>query len=165
MNYVYIGKMNGTHGLKGELKLKSDFIYKDKIFKKGFTFYVGKEKEKVTLITVRNHNGVFLISFEGYEDINLVDKFKNQMLYVNRDDLKLGNDEFVFDDYIDLDCYYDSTYLGKVKELVNCGHNNYVFYIVGEKEVLIPLNKLFIEKVILEDKIIFKDVEGLIDAN
>ena len=108
MQFIYVGKMNGSHGLKGELKLKSDFVYLDKIFKQGFTFYVGKNKEKVSFSKVRNHNGVWLITFLGYEDINLIDKFKNQYLYVNRDDLELGSDEFVFDDYLDLDCYYES---------------------------------------------------------
>ena len=41
MEYVYVGRINGTHGLKGELKLISDFLYKDKVFNKGFNFFVG----------------------------------------------------------------------------------------------------------------------------
>lgn len=165
MDYVYVGKMNGSHGLKGELKLKSDFEYTDKIFKKGFTFYVGKNKEEVSFSKVRNHNGTWLITFTGYEDINLIEKFRNQSLYINRDDLELDNNQFVLDDYLNLDCYYESLYLGKVKDVVDCGLNNYVFHIIGDKEILIPLNDKFIEKVILNDKILFKDVEGLIDAN
>ena len=32
--YVYIGKLNGAHGLKGELKFKSDFLYLDRVLKK-----------------------------------------------------------------------------------------------------------------------------------
>ena len=44
MEYIYVGQINGTHGLKGELKLKSNFKYKDKILKENFNFYIGKEK-------------------------------------------------------------------------------------------------------------------------
>ncbi len=76
MNYVYVGKFIGTHGLKGELKLKSSFLYIDKVLKKGFCFYIGSAKNKVYLSNYRYHNGCYLITFEGFLDINLVDSFK-----------------------------------------------------------------------------------------
>ena len=63
MNYVYIGKFIGTHGLKGELKLKSSFLYIDKVLKKGFCFYIGSTKNKVYLSNYRYHNGCYLIAF------------------------------------------------------------------------------------------------------
>ena len=34
MEYVYVGKITSTHGIKGELKIKSYFKYKDLVFKK-----------------------------------------------------------------------------------------------------------------------------------
>ena len=165
MNYVYVGKFVGTHGLKGELKLKSSFLYKDKMLKEGFCFYIGFSKKKVSLLSYRYHNGLYLMTFEGLLDINLVENFKNDEVYVIRDDLSLGEGEYVFEDYIGLDSYDGDVFLGKVSNIVNCGLNNYVFDIIGTKEILIPLNEKFIDKVILGDKIIFKEVEGLVDAN
>ena len=165
MNYVYIGKFIGTHGLKGELKLKSSFLYIDKVLKKGFCFYIGSTKNKVYLSNYRYHNGCYLIAFEGFLDINLVDSFKKEQVYVLREDLNLKEEEYVFEDYIGLECYNGATFLGKVSDIIDCGSNNYVFNVAGSKEILIPLNNKFIEKVILNDKIIFKEVEGLIDAN
>ena len=35
MGRVYIGKVVSTHGIKGEVKILSDFEYKDKVFKVG----------------------------------------------------------------------------------------------------------------------------------
>ncbi|MBQ1551268.1 MAG: hypothetical protein IIZ67_04110, partial [Bacilli bacterium] len=32
MNKVYIGKIVNTHGIKGELRIRSDFPYKDRVF-------------------------------------------------------------------------------------------------------------------------------------
>ena len=32
MNNVYIGKVVNTHGIKGEIRILSDFPYKDKVF-------------------------------------------------------------------------------------------------------------------------------------
>ena len=46
MKYIIIGKIVNTHGIKGELRILSDFKYKDKIFKKGFPLYIGHTKEK-----------------------------------------------------------------------------------------------------------------------
>ena len=146
MNYVYVGKFIGTHGLKGELKLKSSFIYKDKILKKGLCFYVGYTKKKIYLLNYRYHNGCYLMTFEGLQDINLVEDFKSEEVYVVRNDLNLKDNEHVFEDYIGLDCYEGETYLGKVNNIVDCGHNNYVFDIIGTKEILIPLNNVFIDK-------------------
>ena len=32
MREVYIGKIVGTHGIKGEVRILSDFQYKEKVF-------------------------------------------------------------------------------------------------------------------------------------
>ena len=40
MEYVKIGKIVNTHGIKGELRIRSDFEYKDRVFKKGFILYI-----------------------------------------------------------------------------------------------------------------------------
>ena len=45
MKFINIGKIVNTHGIKGELRILSDFKYKDKVFKKDFKFYIGKDKE------------------------------------------------------------------------------------------------------------------------
>ena len=35
MDYIYIGEIVNTHGLKGEIRIKSNFPYKDKVFQLG----------------------------------------------------------------------------------------------------------------------------------
>ena len=165
MEYVFVGKLMGTHALKGELKLKSTFSYLDKVLKEGFTFYIGDEKKKVDFLRYRYHNGIYLITFAGYEDINLVEDFKSKNIYVNKSDLSLNENEYVFEDYIGLVAYFDNNSIGTISNIIDCGNGNYVFLIKGVKEVLIPINDIFIDKVILGDRIIFKDEEGLLDAN
>ena len=163
MNYIYVGKLMGTHGLKGELKFKTSFNYKEKVLKENFPVYI--EKEKYNIKSIRKQNDIYLIAFNNYKNIEAVENLKNKKLFIKREDLNLNDNEFVFEDYIGLDCYYNNENIGKVIEIVDCGNKNYVFYIKKDKEILIPLNKKFIEKVILNDKIIFKEVGELIDAN
>ena len=165
MNYVYVGNFIGTHGIKGELKLKTSFLYKNKILKEDFCFFIGNSKTKYTLLKSRNHNGIELLTFKDYEDINLVIPIKNEEVYVLREDLSLKPNEYVFEDYIGLKAYNQNNFIGEVKEIINYGNNNNVFHIEGDKEVLIPLNEKFIDNIVLNDKIVFKEVEGIIDAN
>ena len=46
MKYIYIGDVVNTHGLKGEVRLLSDFEYKKRVFKKNFKIYIGKNKKQ-----------------------------------------------------------------------------------------------------------------------
>ena len=39
MELVYIGKIVNTHGIKGELRVLSDFELKEKVFKKNHKIY------------------------------------------------------------------------------------------------------------------------------
>ena len=39
-----IGKFVNTHGIKGEIRIKSDFSRKDLIFKKGNYIYINNKK-------------------------------------------------------------------------------------------------------------------------
>lgn len=80
--YVYVGKFLGTHGLKGEIKLKSNFEYIDRILKKGFNFYIGDNKNKEIFSNYRIHKGNYLVVFKGLEDINLIEKYINKKVYV-----------------------------------------------------------------------------------
>lgn len=165
MQYIYVGDINGTHGLRGELKLKTSFKYIDKVLVEGFNFYVGDSKIHVILKKSRTHNKNELLTFKDREDINLVEDLRNNRLYVRRDDLYLDSDEYVFEDYLNLECYFNDKCIGKVCDVVNCGGNNYVLVVRGKKEILIPLNSNFIDKLEVNNRIVLKEVGDLIDEN
>ena len=42
MKYIYIGDVVNTHGLKGEVRLISNFEYKKRVFKKNFKLEYAK---------------------------------------------------------------------------------------------------------------------------
>ena len=44
--YIYIGKIVNTHGIKGEIRILSDFEKKDSVFVVGMPIYIGRKKEK-----------------------------------------------------------------------------------------------------------------------
>ena len=49
MNYIYIGDIVNTHGIKGEVKIISHFKYKSNVFIKGTSLYVGRGYHKLII--------------------------------------------------------------------------------------------------------------------
>ena len=50
MDYIKIGKIVNTHGIKGEVRLLSKFPYKDKVFVKDMNIYIDKKDISRTII-------------------------------------------------------------------------------------------------------------------
>ena len=66
MEKLLIGKYVKTHGIKGEIRIKSNFKYKDKVFCKGNKIYL---EDNVFYINVKN--------------IRVISEFKYLDLYNN----------------------------------------------------------------------------------
>lgn len=159
MEYVCIGKLVNTHGIKGEVKLLSNFEYKDKAFVVGMNFYIGEDKEKVTVNSYRHHKVFDMVTFKEYNYINDVLKFKGKLVYVLKPDLALENNSILDRDYIGMNAYYEGMLIGKVKDIID--NNGYKLMLIGTKYV--PFNKEFISSVsVTKNELILKNVEGLL---
>lgn len=159
MEYVCIGKLVNTHGIRGEVKLLSNFEYKDKAFVVGMNFYIGEDKEKVTVNSYRHHKVFDMVTFKEYNYINDVLKFKGKLVYVLKPDLALDNNSILDRDYIGMNAYYEGMLIGKVKDIID--NNGYKLMLIGTKYV--PFNKEFISSVsVTKNELILKNVEGLL---
>jgi 16S rRNA processing protein RimM len=145
MDYIYIGTITDTHGIKGELRIKSNFEYKDQIFKKDFNIYIGDNKIKETINTYRYHKIYDMVTLYNYDNINQVLKYLKQKVYVLRSDLNI-NKGYVLDDLINMSIYENNNLLGKVIDIFD-NNGNILLNIKGEKEFYIPYNDNFIKKV------------------
>jgi len=150
-NYIEVGKIINTFGIKGELKIISDFEFKDKIFVKDFPIYVGEFKEKELVNTHRVHKNYDLTTFNGYSNINEILKYKNQKIYVIREDLKLNSDEYLLNDLIGFEVYDEDKLLGIVIDY-EITPTNTLFKIKGNKIFYIPNIDKYINEVRVIDK-------------
>lgn len=159
MDIVYVGKIVGTHGIKGELKIKSDFEKKELVFKVGKRILIDREEHIIR--SYRYHKVFDMITIDEYDNINDVLEYVGKNVYVSRDSLKLKEKEYLFSDLIGLDIIYNDKIYGCVKDYSN--DLNPLLLIEYEKNYYIPLNKNFIKLVDLENKKIFvNNIEGLI---
>ncbi|MCR5095706.1 MAG: ribosome maturation factor RimM [Erysipelotrichaceae bacterium] len=166
MEYVVIGKIVNTFGIKGELKVYSYTDFVKERFKKGSKVYLSEKYLPFEVNSCREHKGFLLVSFKDHEDINLVEKYKNMLIYKAKEDIKpLKKGEYYFSDLRDLEVYVEGEKIGRVKiveEGIRSNNLRIVKY-ADEKEYLVPFLDVFIEKVDLENKRIdIVKMEGLL---
>lgn len=163
MNYILIGKIVNTHGIKGELRIISDFPYKDRVFKNNFNIYIGKDKINEVINTYRHHKIFDMITLKNYNNINEVLKYKGSLVYINRLDLKLNDNEYLECDLLDFNIIINNNIIGKLSSFENHNNNKIIIVKNKEKEILLPYNSNLIENINLDKKeIIYKNIEGLI---
>ena len=160
---VYVGEIVNIHGIKGELRIVSDFKYKDKVFINGNKLYLGKRKQKVVITSYRKHKNYDMVKFEGIDDINDAIIFKGDDVFVKRESLDI--DGYVDEDIIGLKVYDEDKLIGKVTSIIK---NKQEILVVKNrnKSYLIPFVNEFIKNIDLDKKILSINViEGLLDEN
>lgn len=170
MKKLKVGKILTTHGLKGELKIKSSSDYAPERFKKGAKLFLTFDKRDMELeiATSRVHKGNYLVSFVGYQDINLVEQFKGIDVYGIKDETLLDEDEIYYDDLIGCKVEdQDGNLLGEVTDMMEtAAHDILIMKSPKNKKVMIPYVDAFIKEIDLdEDLIIIENMAGLIDED
>ena len=151
MNNVYLGKFVGTHGLKGELKLISDFDKKDRVFIKDFPLVI--DNNLYYIESARPHKNYELILLKDYNDINEVEQIINKDVYIRYDDLKLSDDEYLLSELLNAKVIDNlKKELGRVTEIVKGVNNNFVKV---NNKFLIPLIDIYIDKYNKKEKILY----------
>ena len=151
MKYIFIGRIVNTHALKGEVRIVSDFEFKDRIFKENTLLYIGENKDKEIIETYRKHKQFDMVKFKGIDYINDVLKYKGSKVYIDESILNLKDDEILISELINMDVYNDNKYVGKITEYRSDNGNN----MLRVNNKLIPYNKDFITKIYKENKSIY----------
>ena len=157
---VFIGDIVNTHGIKGELRILSDFKYKDAVFKENMKLYIGKRKQEVTLKTYRRHKVYDMVTFYDVDSINDAIAFKGDEVFVKREDLII--DGYVDEDIIGLNVYSDDKLIGTVEDIIK--NKQEILLIKGNnKNHMVP----FVDELVSieNNKVIIKAIEGLLNED
>ena len=104
VNEIYIGEIVGTHGIKGEVRLISEFREKEYAFLKGKKVYIGEDRKEFTIRTYRHHKKYDMLTFEGIDDINEVIDMRFEKVYMDRKDIELKVP--LEEEFVGLDVYF-----------------------------------------------------------
>ena len=157
-----VGTIIGTHGIRGELKVKSETDFNR--FVVGNYLFIRKDGKdiRIEISSSRIHKGFYLITIDKKYNINLVLEYVGCNIYTDTKSDDLGEDEFYIDDLVGLTVYNnDKEIIGEVIDvrevpqgyILEVKHNNRV--------VLIPFVNQFVKEV-KEEGIYVELIEGLI---
>jgi len=159
LELIYVGYTTMTHGIKGELKFYTNFSLKKRILKPDFPIYI--LDKPYTITSARPHQNHYLITINHLNDINLVENFRNQKIYIDRENLHLSSHEVLVEELIGYMVFDEKEMIGKVIDIM---YNNggILLCVKKDKKFYIPYNEFFVKNVIKqENKIFVSNVGGL----
>lgn len=167
MEQVIIGQIVNTHGIKGELKVKASTDFIEERFQKGSLVRIDDHGTliEMTIKSHRFHKGHVLVAFVGFEDINLVEKYKGCLLYADKDLDLLDEGEYYVGDLIGCEVYDQGKYIGKVSDVQLYDHHD-VLIVQGKQKISIPYVEAFVKEEDIENKRIdVALIEGFYDED
>lgn len=164
MEYIKVGIIATTKGLKGEVRIKSLTNMQDDRFKVGNAIYILENDQYKELIIKSHqiHKNSDILIFKGYDDINKIEKYKGYDLYVPIDqEVYLDENEFFIEELIGLKVYQGKELKGEVVDIVTYPQGDYLLVSTETGEKLVPFRDEFIENQD-EEKIFVIEMEGLL---
>ena len=164
--YLQVGKVVNTHGFRGDVKLQywcdspKDVTALKKIYRKKSGNFIELQVEKASA-----HKDAVLLKLQGIDDFDSANLMREEILYADRDDFKLGKGAYFIVDLIGLDVIDVDTgrVYGKLKEVLKYGQHDIYSVETESGEKLLPNVKEFVKKIDLEQGIFVKPIEGIFD--
>ena len=163
MDWIPVGRVTRTHGLKGELKFFPDdrddlVVQNDQLIRLGETTFKIK--------SIRGAKSPFIVKFDGVDSIEAAQSLSGQEVLIAREDFELLPEGEYYRFEIEGLKAFDDTgkYYGVIEDVIATGSND--VYVVREdgKEWLVPMIDSVVQSIDLEQgKLIFHCVEGLFE--
>lgn len=155
--YLQVGVITSTHGIKGEVKVfpTTDDAARFKKLKH-VILDTGKEQLTLEIQNVKFFKKMVILKFKEIDDINDIEKYRKCPLLIPRTEaVPLRKDEYFVSDLIGMKIITeDDEEFGVLKEVMETGAND--VYVVDSKahgEVLLPAIKQCVKKVDLEQRV------------
>ncbi|WP_236915734.1 ribosome maturation factor RimM [Clostridium sp. Cult2] len=167
MEYIKVGWITNTHGIKGELKIYplTDYINRFNSLK---TVYLGENKRKVEIEKVKYHKELVILKFKEFCSINEVLTFKENYIYIDEEDrVDLPENHFFIYEIIDCQVFdVKGAKIGRVTDVIQFASND--VYVIKNleknKEYLIPaVKEFFVDIDVANKKIVINPIEGMIE--
>ncbi len=168
MEFLTVGQVVRTIGLKGEVKIYPSTHFRDTRFKKGSRVFLLNDNNEVEReLTIKAHraNGnCDNLIFDEISTIEDAEKLNKKYLFVEKNQEILGKNEYFYSDLIGMKVDFDNgKEIGVVKAIEEYTSYATLRVKTNGKDVLIPFVQAFIKSVSLEEKhIIINYIEGLL---
>ena len=147
--FLEAGKIVGTHGVRGDLKVQS-WCDSPEVLCDFDTLYLD-EKTPVTVEKAQVHKNVVLMHIKGIDTVEAAEAMRNKVLHLDRED--------VFDLRVD-------RVIGRIRDVLTSNPAHDMYEIAGEdgRLIYIPAIKPFLKEIDMEAGMIYvESIEGLIE--
>ncbi len=149
--YIEVGKIVTVQGIKGELRVNPwcdspEFLLDFKVL------FLDEGKTPIKVERSRVQKNIVIMKIAGINDIETANNYRNKMLYLNKNEVKLPKGSYFIQDLEGLqviDADDNSIVYGELIEVSQTGANDVYHIKQGEKVYLIPA----IKQVVIETDI------------
>jgi 16S rRNA processing protein RimM len=165
MDYIKVGKIVNTHGIKGYVKCipMTDDLERFRDLK---YVYTEKDDTKRTIDDVWDQKGMVYLKLKGIDDMGTAEKFTDTYISILKDQLRqLPEDSYYLFDLEGMDVYSsEGDHMGKISQIYQTAAND-VYEVKDKKRTfLIPAIKDVVKSVnIQEKKMVIDVIEGLLE--
>lgn len=164
MNYLEIGQIVNTQGLKGEVRIYP-FTNDSKRFNDFKKIYVDIDNNKIKLFieNIRYYKNLVIVKFKNIDNINLVEQYKGKYVFIDEEDkLDLPENTYYISDLLNSKVIYNNEVFGILVDIYNVQSNDvYVIKNNNNKQIVIPANENIIQSIDINKKeIIIDNIEG-----
>ena len=144
---IQIAKILRPHGVKGAVKVSANLAdIPFSIFNK---VYLGKDRIPSKITKVMNLNGFYSIMLDTIKSCNDAETYRNQAIYVNREDYSVFDDIMLDGDYIGVEVKTkEDKYVGVVVDIENYGSADILSINCNGSTYMVP----FIDDILQFDK-------------
>ncbi len=166
-DYLEIGKITSTHGIKGEMRVQP-WCDSPEFMKKFRVLYLDKKGEKPLKVRVRPNGNMALVKAEGIETVEEANKYRNRILYMKRSDIELPDGFYFLQELFDckvIDADDENKVYGILSDVSQTGAND-VWHIKTQEgeEYLIPAIPQVVTEVDVASGIIkIRPLRGIFD--
>ena len=162
--FLEAGKIVGTHGLRGELRVEQ-WCDSPQFLSEFTSLYFDNGGSKLK-VKSRPHKNIVLMKIDGVDTVEDAEKLRGKILYLNRDDVRLPEGKSFIQDLIGckvLDADDRSVCYGEITDVFKTGANDvYTVKNDGGKEFLVPvIDSVVIEKNTDDGFILVRPMKGL----
>lgn len=162
--FLELGKIVGTHGVRGELKL-DPWTDSPDTFRDLTTVYL--DGQPVRLLRARAHKRQELLTLEGVGDIDAAEKLRGKIVSAKREDLSIAPGEYFVAEILGCtvrDADDPDKVYGTVTDVSNTGANDIWSVKQDGKVTLMPIIPgLLVQVDVDKEEVLVRPIKGIFD--
>ena len=164
--YLETGKIVGTHGVKGMLRVQAwcDSAQFLKQFK--YLYTDNKGKNRFTVSSVNPHGNIILLALKEIDTIEKAEALRNKLIYIDRKDAKLPEGRYFINDLIGCEVLDADGLkpLGILSDISQTGANDVWHIKRDENEYLVPaIDEVIVSVDTEKERIVIRPLKGIFD--